>query len=544
MRCFRSVALVAASAATACAMLAAAAGPAQFAQAAVGAQRGAASSSWGTAQVIRGPGGTVGAIWAMSCAGPGDCSAGGDYSGSGGEEAFVVSETNGHWGKAEEVPNIAALNTGGLAILGAISCTSAGNCSAGGIYSVSSTSDNQTFVVTQKNGTWGKAEEVPGTAKLNAGDTGGVNTVSCGSAGNCSAGGIYLDASGDLQAFVVSQSGGTWGKAVEAPGTATLNTGGNASLISVSCRAAGSCTAVGNYSDQPGSGEDQAFVLTQAHGTWGRAEELPGIGTLSGDGMSSMQSVSCGSAGNCSAIGTEWNGTTNVDQAFVAKQASGTWGKPQIVPGITALPGEQGSFAGPEDCYDGNCIAISCPSAGNCTATGSYLNGTSTQAFAVTQTKGTWGKAVAMPGLASLNVGGDAEVYAVSCGAAGDCSAGGYYKSSKTASGPQQAFVITQADGTWGKAIEVPGTAKLDTADFGYVYALSCGSASDCVAGGLYDGTPSAGAFVVARPASQTASPRAVSGLGAPVPDASRGIRALVRLPAVRAATRPPWPGR
>ena len=40
---------------------------------------------------------------------------------------------------------------------------------------------------------WGTAEEVPGTAALNAGGNAGVNSVSCPSAGNCSAGGLYDD---------------------------------------------------------------------------------------------------------------------------------------------------------------------------------------------------------------------------------------------------------------------------------------------------------------------------------------------------------------
>jgi len=39
---------------------------------------------------------------------------------------------------------------------------------------------------------------------------------------------------------------------------------------------------------------------------------------------------------------------------------------------------------------------------------------------------GSWGKAVEVPGLAALNTGGDAAVTSVSCPSAGDCAAGGY----------------------------------------------------------------------------------------------------------------------
>jgi hypothetical protein len=52
-------------------------------------------------------------------------------------------------------------------------------------------------------GSWGPAKEV--AAALNTGRTAAINSVSCGSAGNCSAGGYYTDSSGNLQAFAVSK---------------------------------------------------------------------------------------------------------------------------------------------------------------------------------------------------------------------------------------------------------------------------------------------------------------------------------------------------
>lgn len=55
-------------------------------------------------------------------------------------------------------------------------------------------------------GTWGTAQEVPGTATLNAGGLAQVNSVSCGAAGKCSAGGFYTGSSQRWQAFVVSES--------------------------------------------------------------------------------------------------------------------------------------------------------------------------------------------------------------------------------------------------------------------------------------------------------------------------------------------------
>jgi len=60
-------------------------------------------------------------------------------------------------------------------------------------------------------GSWRTAIEVPGSGALNAGGLAGVSSVSCASAGNCSAGGSYKGRSGAFQAFVASEGNGRWG---------------------------------------------------------------------------------------------------------------------------------------------------------------------------------------------------------------------------------------------------------------------------------------------------------------------------------------------
>jgi hypothetical protein len=87
-----------------------------------------------------------------------------------------------------------------------LSCASAGNCSAGGYYVEKPGRSGQVFVVSEVSGTWGTAEQVPGTAALNIGGSDDLPSLSCSSAGNCSAGGYYTDKSGDTQAFLVSES--------------------------------------------------------------------------------------------------------------------------------------------------------------------------------------------------------------------------------------------------------------------------------------------------------------------------------------------------
>src|SRR5215471_7898824 len=78
--------------------------------------------------------------------------------------AAAVAAPGGTWGNAKEVA--AGLNQGGEAHLNSVSCASAGNCSAGGYYS-NDAEQAEAFVISQTNGVWGRAKEVPGSAALN-----------------------------------------------------------------------------------------------------------------------------------------------------------------------------------------------------------------------------------------------------------------------------------------------------------------------------------------------------------------------------------------
>jgi hypothetical protein len=171
---------------------------------------------------------------------------------AGATRAGAAPAANGHWGTAEQMPGIAALNTGDYAVVNAISCASPGDCSAVGRYNVSSsTVDQQAFVASQAHGVWGKAEEVPGTPALNKGGFANVFAVSCPSAGNCGAGGFYAGRAGYEQALVVSEVNGVWGKAEKVPGTAALNTGRQANVYSVSCASPATAVPAGSTGTAP-----------------------------------------------------------------------------------------------------------------------------------------------------------------------------------------------------------------------------------------------------------------------------------------------------
>ncbi len=77
-----------------------------------------------------------------------------------------------------------------------MSCGPAGICAAGGFYS------GHGFVAVERNGVWGTATGVPGLAALSKGGFTKVNSVSCGLAGTCAAGGSYGDRSRHDRGFV------------------------------------------------------------------------------------------------------------------------------------------------------------------------------------------------------------------------------------------------------------------------------------------------------------------------------------------------------
>src|SRR5437899_1558769 len=88
-----------------------------------------------------------------------------------------------------------------------------------------------------------------------------INSVSCASAGNCGAVGDYDDSSGNNQLLLLTETAGSWATGVEAALPANAATASqNAVLESVSCASAGSCTAVGGYFDS--SGASQGLMVT------------------------------------------------------------------------------------------------------------------------------------------------------------------------------------------------------------------------------------------------------------------------------------------
>ena len=454
-------------------------GPADAGTVSPGAGRAGIAASWGKAIKMPGPGGAGSNISAVSCPAAGSCVAGGGYILGHYDSGFLVSQRRGSWGKPFEVPGLRALNSGRGANVAVLSCAAPGDCAAAGTYTDRSR-HSQGFVVSERHGSWGKAIEIPGLGALNVTGEALVESVSCGSLGNCVVAGQYQDAFDAGDAFVASERNGAWGKAIEVPGVKALTAGpmpglsGSSMTEAVSCTAPGNCAATGLYQAGPHHnrlGGQQGFVVSERGGTWGKAIEVPGLGRLNSDGIAEVVTVSCASPGNCAAGGTYANRPGI--QGFVVSERRGTWGRAIAVRGLEALNTTEAAEVS----------SVSCGSPGNCAAVGDY----SFQGFVVTERNGTWGPARRIADLAPRNREAQVRVSTVSCVSAGNCAAGGdYFHQSADFQSDDFSFVVSERNGAWSKATPIPGLQALNTGQDSDLFSMSCAAAGHCAAGGIY----------------------------------------------------------
>ena len=380
-------------------------------------------------------------------------------------------------------------STSSSAVVTAVSCSDGGTCAAGG-QAFATAGQGIPFVLTGKNGQWGRGVAVPGLAALKPADA-GIDSVSCAPAGGCVAGGTWVNTATRnhvFHVFVTSERNGRWSHLTE------LFKGKLAAAgVDLSCPAKGSCAA--------GDGLP-LFAVSEAKGRWGRAIQFPTKAKFGGVG------VTCTSAGNCLA----WF------EKFVVTERNGKWGKPAAVPGLAAL----GTGAG--------ISSVTCSVAGDCAAAGSYTHGSDgTEVFVTSERGGRWGKAIEIPGFTVLNKEGDGSPSAVSCLSPGNCVVGGSYTvPADFQGGSFQAFVASERNGRWGKAIEVPGIPApssaicepdSDRCVAGQVLSLSCSlGGTTCVAGGWYDTKAINGsaAFVTTYKNGHWSNVMQFSGLAAP----------------------------
>ena len=263
-------------------------------------------------------------VTSVACAAVGECVAGGEfYNSTGWSQAFVMTMVGGAWGAAEPLAFVDAELVYTSEAVRTMACGAVGECVAGGDYR-NVPQYTPAFVVTMTRGVWGQAEAVVVAAGMESpAPRAAVRSVTCASAGECIAGGQFMDTNNDNPAFVMTMSNGEWGEAEPLLYTVTENLNSNASVDSVACAAIGECTAGGKFTDILGG--QSAFVMTMVGGEWGEAEPVPfAVGSQRSNVDSATTSVACASTGECVAGGYFIDATGN-QLAFVATMAGGVW---------------------------------------------------------------------------------------------------------------------------------------------------------------------------------------------------------------------------
>jgi hypothetical protein len=438
---------------------------------------------WDGAKVASLPSGATGLpsgfLPALGCASAGNCSAGGAYSDANSRtQGLVLNEVRGVWAAPTKlVAPVGSATDPGLTV-NSISCGAVGNCVAVGSYD-DDKSFAQSFVVNEVKGVWQRAREIalPANAK-GASQLSELHSVSCWSAGNCSAVGSYLDGTqpiGHSEAIVVNEVRGTWKSAQEVKLPSDANVNPFALMNQITCTA-GRCVGVGSYAGT--NGTTQGLIVNGVNGTWTRGLTVALPANANAYPVANVSEVACVSALNCTALGT-YTSVTGQNEGFTITELSGTWQR------ALAMTMPSDAAANPHTFFYGY-GGLACSSVGNCSAGGQYLVGTTLyEGFFINEVDGVWQPAtqMQMPS-GALMAGKNGGVVAVSCRSAGNCSAGAAYFDGL---GRYQALVVNEVSNTWqvGQKISLPPGATSVGIDGG-VYGLVCHRTGPCTATGSY----------------------------------------------------------
>jgi hypothetical protein len=317
-------------------------------------------------------------------------------------------------------------------------------------------------------GPWTPTEApLPANAASQPGTT--LSSMACPTAGSCTAVGGYTDTASIEQGLIETLSGGTW-TATEAPVPAKADSTQDVGLNSVSCPAAGSCVAVGWYADT--NDNKQGLIETLSGGAW-TATEAPVPANANEYPNTFPYQVACPAAGSCTAVGG-YIDTGAASQGLIETLSGGIWT-------ATEAPLPANADVNPNV----NLVSLACPTAGSCTAVGNY-DDTSNNELGLIETLsgGIW-----TPTEVSVPANGDSypEVFlnAVSCPTAGSCAAVGQYYDFTDV---YQGLIETLSGGAWTPT-EAPLPAKADSAPNVYLNSVACPAAGSCAAVGGYTDT-------------------------------------------------------
>ncbi|MGA9285472.1 MAG: hypothetical protein WBV85_08515 [Solirubrobacteraceae bacterium] len=311
---------------------------------------------------------------------------------------MAVSESNGVWGQAIEIPGV---------VLRSIACRAPGSCVAIGTASIGPT---KIMGVIESGGVWGEPQGI--ALPANVAPDGGVELapLACQVSGPCVTVGSYTNTSHQQRAMGLSESNGTWAPASEI--TSTPDIKGDARLNSVACPVSGPCVADGLAS--------VAFGVSETNGEWGEASPIaPPPDPLAK--LTTLYSVGCPGSGQCFAAGYDETDSSS-SNAVVAGASNGVWNQAREIappPNTASRP-------------NAHLRQVACSASDSCVAIGEYTDSSGfPQAMAVTETSGAWGRAseiTAPPTTPNSPTGDRANLELLACPAVGTCAALGNYQ--------------------------------------------------------------------------------------------------------------------
>ena len=207
---------------------------------------------------------------------------------------MVVSESRGRWGRAAELrlPSNAEVNP--LAEVNSVACTGTGSCVAVGYYN--GDTRFQAFIATESKGHWQRARLAPVPPNTASSTDFALEGVSCSGPGACAAVGSYEDSSGHFNALAVAESKGQWGHAREVPLPADAGANPGAFVLGVDCPRTGFCVATADYNNRSGAGK--LAIMTESAGRWSSATELRLPSDVAASHAPDLDSVTCTKVGS------------------------------------------------------------------------------------------------------------------------------------------------------------------------------------------------------------------------------------------------------
>jgi len=403
----------------------------------------------------------------LACPSAGNCVAVGSYLGSSNSgRALIESERTGRW-IAAPAPTPVGAATPASSELGAVACTSAGDCTAVGSY-MDRAHQVQGLIVSQAKGTWSasKAPLPKGMSSLLPQSAFslfpvGLLGVACPQTGGCVASGA-----GELQsesvAVVLVQSKGRWSasRAALPPGA------GEISLTGLACSRPGACVITGSLV----ATASHPFILSLSNGTWS-SRDAPAPAAAAGNPNLEVGPVACPASGSCIAVG-DYPPAAGISKGFLLTGSGTTW---RVMPAPTP-PGDAKA-----NTYLGD---VACTRAGTCTAVGDII---------LSETNGRWRAAPAPVAVGSPAKYVDYSDYSLSsspldlaCNAAG-CAA---LAVNMALDSDPVVLLSGRPGGAWqARAVPLPHAAGARSpagagAAIGGVVA--CPAASACIAAGEY----------------------------------------------------------